>query len=97
MIGRSAPAESSRRTNCVHIVLIEDDTADVYLLEKALRARNIAYELTRFEDGEQAVCALANDGGLVPDLILSISICREGTALRCCELSAAGQVWSASQ
>lgn len=50
------------------IMLVEDEPGDVYLLEKALRDRQIRYELTRFEDGEEAMQGL--DAGLVPDLIL---------------------------
>jgi CheY-like chemotaxis protein len=50
------------------IVLIEDNDGDVYLLEKALQSRNIAYELIRYEDGEQAIRAIS--GGAAPDLIL---------------------------
>lgn len=49
-------------------MLVEDDSGDVYLLEKALRERLISYELTCFEDGEEAIHGL--DAGLVPDLIL---------------------------
>ncbi len=37
------------------IFIVEDHTPDVFLVEKALREHNVAFELTRFEDGEQAL------------------------------------------
>jgi CheY-like chemotaxis protein len=49
---------------------VEDSDSDVRLLEKALQARGIAYELVVYEDGERAMRSLSNDTGLVPDLIL---------------------------
>jgi chemotaxis family two-component system response regulator Rcp1 len=53
-----------------HIVLVEDNPGDVYLLEKALQARHIVYELTRYEDGEQGIRALSSERCPTPDLIL---------------------------
>jgi two-component system, chemotaxis family, response regulator Rcp1 len=56
------------------IVLIEDNPADVLLIEMALKESNIRYEMTRFEAGEDAVDALCEPGGkaheLHPDAIL---------------------------
>jgi CheY-like chemotaxis protein len=40
------------------IVLIEDNLADVLLVEMALRENDIFYEMTRFENGEEAINAL---------------------------------------
>jgi CheY-like chemotaxis protein len=42
-----------------HIVLVEDNAGDVYLVEKALKARHITYDLTRYADGEQGLLALS--------------------------------------
>ena len=60
--------------NAARIVLIEDNLADVVLVEMALKENGIPYELTRFEDGEEAVDALCLPGGrahtLHPDAIL---------------------------
>ncbi len=53
-----------------HIVLVEDNAGDVYLVEKALNARHILYELTRYPDGEQGIRALSNESCPTPDLIL---------------------------
>lgn len=53
------------------IVLVEDNPADVYLIEMALSHENIDYELRRFETGEEAICALVNQAGSEnPDIIL---------------------------
>ena len=52
------------------ILLVEDNPGDVYLLERALQSRSIAYELIRYEDGEQALHAISADGAGLPDLIL---------------------------
>jgi two-component system, chemotaxis family, response regulator Rcp1 len=52
------------------ILLVEDNPGDIYLLEKALTARGLGYELMRFDDGEQAMRAIESDGLAVPDLIL---------------------------
>lgn len=60
--------------NVVQIVLIEDNLADVVLVEMALKENDIPFELTRFEDGGTAVNALCSRGGesgtFHPDAIL---------------------------
>jgi CheY-like chemotaxis protein len=57
------------------IVLIEDNSADVLLVELALKENGIAYELTRFKNGEEAVDSLCAVGPTTidafhPDAIL---------------------------
>jgi two-component system, chemotaxis family, response regulator Rcp1 len=55
------------------IVLIEDNPADVQLVEMALKERGIPHSLTRFENGQEAVRVLCGEplnGTLVPDAIL---------------------------
>lgn len=54
----------------IHIVVVEDNSGDVFLLEKALKDRHITYELTCYEDGEQAVRELQKDDHTIPDLVL---------------------------
>lgn len=54
----------------VRISIVEDNPGDVYLLEKALSHHHIDYELTRYEDGEQAIKAFSNEDYPPPDLIL---------------------------
>lgn len=55
------------------IVLIEDNPADVLLVEMALKENGIEHTLTRFESGEEAtrvLCAETKDEVFVPDAIL---------------------------
>lgn len=59
-------ANQGRRV--ARIMLVEDEPGDAFLLQKALKARQLAHELLCYEDGEQAMEALS--AGLVPDLIL---------------------------
>jgi CheY-like chemotaxis protein len=42
-----------------HITLVEDNPADVFLVRKALQEKGIAFELTCFEDGEEALKRIA--------------------------------------
>lgn len=64
----SSTARSEKNKPAARIVLVEDNPGDVYLLEKSLQARDVAYELIRYDDGEQAMRAIA--GEVSPDLIL---------------------------
>jgi CheY-like chemotaxis protein len=52
------------------IVLIEDNPADVLLVKKALEANGVAYELTQFSNGLDALKVLCAPDGFVPDAIL---------------------------
>jgi chemotaxis family two-component system response regulator Rcp1 len=54
----------------IHVMLVEDNAGDVYLLEKALQQLQMNYELIRYIDGEQAIRALQKDDHSIPDLIL---------------------------
>lgn len=58
------PAQPAR------ILLVEDSPYDAYLVETALKAHQINYELTRHEDGENAIVAIESDPTLRPDLVL---------------------------
>ena len=69
-MSESSKENAEREPKPPRIVLVEDNDGDVRLLEKALRAAGIAYELILFEDGEQAMTAMSSDPTLVPDLIL---------------------------
>ena len=55
-----------------HIILIEDNPADVFLVRKALEANHIDCDLTHFEDGDRALSMLVGKEvvGNPPDLIL---------------------------
>ena len=55
------------------IVVVEDNSADVLLIRKALDEKGCAYDITRFEDGQDALDVLCSETGepaLVPDLIV---------------------------
>ena len=59
-----------RELTTVRIVLVEDNPGDVYLVERALQAKGIAFEMTWFEDGDKALKTLSEQGNQAPDLIL---------------------------
>jgi CheY-like chemotaxis protein len=55
------------------IVIIEDNPGDVLLIRKALDEIGLAYEMTRFEDGPEAIQALCPESGapeFTPDVIV---------------------------
>lgn len=54
----------------VRILVVEDNPGDIYLLEKTLKNRDINYALTSYPDGEQAIRALHQQDGIVPDLVI---------------------------
>ena len=53
----------------LRIVVVEDNSADVFLIEEALRLHEIDFELLRFEGGEEALEHLRAPP-VLPDLIL---------------------------
>jgi len=63
-------AKTEREPKTIHILLVEDNAGDVYLLEKTLKHRQLSYELIRYADGEQAIRALQKDDCRIPDLII---------------------------
>jgi CheY-like chemotaxis protein len=63
----------------VRIVLVEDNPADVVLIQEALSANGLNVDLARFEDGEGALQSLESDGRRVPDLImLDLNLPKDG-------------------
>jgi CheY-like chemotaxis protein len=53
----------------VRILLAEDNPADVYLIEEALREHQVPFEITVAEDGEAAIAMLARSDQR-PDIVL---------------------------
>lgn len=53
----------------IRILLAEDNPADVYLIEEALREHNISFEITVAPDGEAAM-DMAARVDLKPDIVL---------------------------
>jgi CheY-like chemotaxis protein len=56
--------------NPIQIVLIEDNPGDVFLFEMALKENGIACQLTQYDNGAEALCALEGADASVPDAIL---------------------------
>ena len=52
----------------IRIVLVEDNPADAYLVNRALVEQGIEFEMTWFADGDKALKAMAD--GEAPDLVL---------------------------
>jgi CheY-like chemotaxis protein len=53
----------------VHILLAEDNPADVYLIEEALREHQVDFKITVAEDGEAAINLLSSNA-VQPDIVL---------------------------
>lgn len=58
-----------------HVVLIEDNPADVLLVQKAMEANDVACEMTQFDNGQEALKVLCPPEGtvakvFVPDAII---------------------------
>ena len=62
------------RAEPARILLVEDNTADIYLFRKALLGAELNFELTVIEDGERATAFVRGEGEFagmsVPDLIV---------------------------
>jgi DNA-binding response OmpR family regulator len=56
------------------ILVIEDNSSDVFLLKRALSQQNVLFELTHLANGDQALAFIHREGAYVdvpiPDLIL---------------------------
>ena len=53
----------------IEILLAEDNPADVYLIEEALREHQVDFRITVAEDGEAAM-SLMSQGKVSPDIVL---------------------------
>src|ERR1022692_3976934 len=70
-MSKSRGGEADPGMKPVRIFIVEDHTPDVYLVEKALRENMVTFELTRFEDGEQALEDFRQwNHDTAPDLII---------------------------
>lgn len=67
---RKPRANRKQKITPLQVMLVEDNPGDVYLFERTLRNRNIAYELSVYQNGAQAMRAIAESGFAAPDLIL---------------------------
>jgi len=55
--------------NAINILLIEDDTDDIELLEEALKSNRVAYQLTSIKEGDRVMAHLLADKQ-IPDIIV---------------------------
>ena len=72
---RSLREEWSETLGKSHVVLIEDNPADIFLVQLALKENNVHCEMTMFNNGEEALRVLCPAEGVesnsfVPDAIL---------------------------
>lgn len=77
---RSAPDEQT-----FHILLVEDNNADIYLFRQALKGAGLNFELTVIEDGAEALAFARRQGeyaaSSVPDLaVLDLNLPKVGGA-----------------
>jgi CheY-like chemotaxis protein len=60
--------------NAFHILLVEDNAADIYLFRQALKRAGLTFELTVITDGGDALAFAKSDGkyseSRVPDLVV---------------------------
>jgi two-component system, chemotaxis family, response regulator Rcp1 len=66
-----------------HILLLEDNPADIYLLRQALKNAGVEFELTVIEDGAEGLafarCQGRYKGGFIPDLaVLDLNVPKGG-------------------
>ena len=52
------------------VMVVEDNPADVLMVKKALQEKGIKFDLSCFENGDQALKALSRQDSKAPDLIL---------------------------
>ena len=57
-----------------HIVLIEDNPADILLVQKALESNGVACEMTQFDSGLEALKVLCSAKGTEADLFVPDAI-----------------------
>ena len=62
-------------TERFHILLVEDNSAEVYLFRKALTAAGLDFDLTVIEDGGKAMVYIRGNASPVPDLaVIDVSL-----------------------
>jgi CheY-like chemotaxis protein len=65
-------------SNPVRILLAEDNPADVYLIEEALREHNVDFTLDVAQDGEQAMAVLTNGSAQFDVVLLDLNMPKRG-------------------
>jgi chemotaxis family two-component system response regulator Rcp1 len=62
----------------MRILLAEDNPADVYLIEEALRENGVAFDMVVAEDGEQAMTLLADPERKLDVVLLDLNMPKRG-------------------
>lgn len=62
----------------MRILLAEDNPADVYLIEEALRENGVEFEMVVAEDGEQAMTMLADPERQLDVVLLDLNMPKRG-------------------
>jgi two-component system, chemotaxis family, response regulator Rcp1 len=62
----------------MRILLAEDNPADVYLIEEALRENGVEFEMVVAEDGEQAMTMLADPARQLDVVLLDLNMPKRG-------------------
>jgi|SRR6476661_1639090 DNA-binding response OmpR family regulator len=62
----------------MRILLAEDNPADVYLIEEALREHGVEFDMIVAEDGEQALTMLADPARQVDVVLLDLNMPKRG-------------------
>jgi chemotaxis family two-component system response regulator Rcp1 len=62
----------------MRILLAEDNPADVYLIEEALRENGVEFDMTVAEDGEQALTMLADPARQLDVVLLDLNMPKRG-------------------
>lgn len=62
----------------MRILLAEDNPADVYLIEEALRENGVTFEMLVAEDGEQALTMLADPERKLDVVLLDLNMPKRG-------------------
>ncbi len=79
MVRRFSPVtEGESMAEAVHILLAEDNPADVYLIEEALREHGVQFQLKVAQDGEQAIQLLTQDDARFDVVLLDLNMPKRG-------------------
>ncbi len=62
----------------MRILLAEDNPADVYLIEEALRENDVEFDMIVAEDGEQALTMLADPARQLDVVLLDLNMPKRG-------------------
>ena len=79
MVRRFSPVtEGESMAEAVHILLAEDNPADVYLIEEALREHGVEFQLKVAQDGEQAIQLLTQNDARFDVVLLDLNMPKRG-------------------